>query len=334
MPRCFGGRGLFAEPKQFQNAILTDSLTGKPTTINQPTVLGRVGFPLDENREAIAARYHGAERGIGIRNAPSVSKNHAVLAFEDGGWKVFDLASEHGTYVNGFGVGKRGMALEFGDTLQLADRAFVFALAEIERNIALLVGNSGTGKGRLRGVKNDLRAMEKTLRTRGCFAEVAVMQEEKATRDAVLRFLEYYARPGMMGDNSLFMFYYSGHGDFEEIITRGRRLHSNEVYPILGRMGGEKFLLLDCCRAASFTLAVPERTMVIGAADKKGLATEGPDILSMSINGALTRAFISEINGGTAGKVNLSLIARRMAEHKGLVWAGERVFTEGPTLYI
>lgn len=62
----------------------------------------------------------GRSRAARIRFAdPAVSRRHAVLhRLDDGGWLLTDLASTHGTRVNGRAI-HTGAALRDGDQLQL-----------------------------------------------------------------------------------------------------------------------------------------------------------------------------------------------------------------------
>jgi hypothetical protein len=62
----------------------------------------------------------GRSRGARIRFADSaVSRRHAVLhRLDDGGWLLTDLASTHGTRLNGRAI-RIGAALHDGDELQL-----------------------------------------------------------------------------------------------------------------------------------------------------------------------------------------------------------------------
>jgi FHA domain-containing protein len=62
----------------------------------------------------------GRSRSARIRFAdPGVSRRHAVLhRLDDGGWLLTDLASTHGTRVNGRPI-RIGAAIHDGDQLQL-----------------------------------------------------------------------------------------------------------------------------------------------------------------------------------------------------------------------
>ena len=62
----------------------------------------------------------GRSRAARIRFAdPAVSRRHAVLhRLDDGGWLLTDLASTHGTRVNGRAI-RTGATLRDGDQLQL-----------------------------------------------------------------------------------------------------------------------------------------------------------------------------------------------------------------------
>src|SRR5256714_1875406 len=65
---------------------------------------------------------------------PSVSRRHALIRREDEGFKVLDLESLNGTFVNGVPVSER--ALEHGDLIAVGDVSLLFLLHEAEEGAA------------------------------------------------------------------------------------------------------------------------------------------------------------------------------------------------------
>jgi len=59
---------------------------------------------------------------------PSVSRQHCLISGDDAGFKVTDLNSRNGTFVNDLPVGQRPLA--HGDSLKVGDYLFIFLLAE------------------------------------------------------------------------------------------------------------------------------------------------------------------------------------------------------------
>src|SRR5437870_1199223 len=59
---------------------------------------------------------------------PSLSRHHCVLSREDDGYKIRDLESRNGTFVNGVAV--KEIQLRHGDQISVGDSVFVFLLKE------------------------------------------------------------------------------------------------------------------------------------------------------------------------------------------------------------
>lgn len=75
-----------------------------------------------ERREMVIGRGDGAD--IRVDN-PLVSRTHATVSFERGAWRVTDLKSPNGLYVNGEQV--QGKALQVGDRIELGQHVLIFA---------------------------------------------------------------------------------------------------------------------------------------------------------------------------------------------------------------
>jgi hypothetical protein len=78
-----------------------------------------------DRREMVIGRGEGAD--IRVDNA-LVSRTHATISFEEGAWRVKDLHSPNGLYVNGERV--EGRALQVGDRIELGQHVLVFAGAD------------------------------------------------------------------------------------------------------------------------------------------------------------------------------------------------------------
>ncbi len=75
-----------------------------------------------DRRELVIGRGEGAD--IRVDN-PLVSRAHAVVSFERGAWRVADLKSPNGLYVNGEQV--KVHDLQVGDRIELGQHVLIFA---------------------------------------------------------------------------------------------------------------------------------------------------------------------------------------------------------------
>lgn len=75
-----------------------------------------------ERREMVIGRGDGAD--IRVDN-PLVSRAHATVSFEGGAWRITDLKSPNGLYVNGEQVDRRD--LQVGDRIELGQHVLIFA---------------------------------------------------------------------------------------------------------------------------------------------------------------------------------------------------------------
>jgi len=74
--------------------------------------------------EIVLGRHSEADLRLPL---PDVSRRHCRLAWSSGVWRVFDLQSANGTYVNGESVNEA--TLHPGDTLKIGGFAFLVAIA-------------------------------------------------------------------------------------------------------------------------------------------------------------------------------------------------------------
>ncbi len=96
-------------------AILTKERTGE--TIN----IDKEEFILGKNPNRV---------DFAIRDNKAVSRVHASISWEDEGYRIKDLGSLNGTFVNSAPVGEEGMLLENDDVIELADEMFRLRLKE------------------------------------------------------------------------------------------------------------------------------------------------------------------------------------------------------------
>lgn len=68
-----------------------------------------------------------------VRDNNTVSRTHASITWsEEDNYKIVDLGSMNGTYVNGEGVGQEGKSIADGDLIELSDECFRLHLKEFE----------------------------------------------------------------------------------------------------------------------------------------------------------------------------------------------------------
>ena len=96
-------------------AILTKERTGE--TIN----IDKEAFILGKNPNRV---------DFAIRDNKAVSRVHACISWENEGYRIKDLGSLNGTFVNSTPVGEEGMLLENDDVIELADEMFRLRLKE------------------------------------------------------------------------------------------------------------------------------------------------------------------------------------------------------------
>ena len=84
-------------------------------------------YKLDQERVSLG-------RGPGVDLAfddEAMSREHAAIEFQAGGYRIRDLASTNGVYVNDAHVATG--ELKHGDRFQLGDHVFTFVLEEVAR---------------------------------------------------------------------------------------------------------------------------------------------------------------------------------------------------------
>ncbi len=194
-----------------------------------------------DHRDTILGREPTAELSF---EEHSVSRSHARVAYDAGGYVIEDLGSTNGTFVHGIRV-TRGR-LESGDRFQLGPKVVVrFALIDkLERDLLSRLVESSTRDG-LTGAFNRSFFAERLS------AEIAYAQRH-GTKVAVLMVdLDHFK-----GINDT-----HGHAVGDEVLTAvaremGRSLRAEDV---LARYGGEEFVVLARAATRLDTLRLAER---------------------------------------------------------------------------
>ncbi len=108
--------------------IAKEIVESRPENANTPALIGvsndSIGrqFLLRKNKIKIGRR---ASCDI-VLSEPSVSSVHAQIIYDRKEWKVFNLLSSNGTFVNGEKVTER--AIKMGDLLAFGGSEFVFSM--------------------------------------------------------------------------------------------------------------------------------------------------------------------------------------------------------------
>ena len=97
-------------------AVLTKVRTGEKKTIDRPE------FVLGKNPN---------HADFAIRDNNTVSRIHASVKWSEEGYRIIDLGSMNGTFVNGVRVDSEGVLLNSGDTIELSDEIFGITLRSI-----------------------------------------------------------------------------------------------------------------------------------------------------------------------------------------------------------
>jgi hypothetical protein len=115
-----------SEERRFQVVIPDAALEQRPRYfVPMRLVLQPDGTYLDLRKpEVVLGRHSEADVRLPL---PDVSRRHCRLAWSGGVWRVFDLQSVNGTYVNGERVDEA--TLHPSDTLQVGSFTFRVALA-------------------------------------------------------------------------------------------------------------------------------------------------------------------------------------------------------------
>ena len=110
-------------------------------------------IPLDQERHVIGKF---ATADIVLAN-PYVSRQHAQISLDHGEYKITDLGSKNGTYVNGVRLGTEARVLNNGDQIELGENQVVLRFQAWTSTLTLPASSAPTGS---KGVAMDPRSRE------------------------------------------------------------------------------------------------------------------------------------------------------------------------------
>jgi hypothetical protein len=213
-------------------------------------------------------------------------------------------------------------SLRLASALLLAALAAWFctsrAYAEPLRRTAVIVGSNAAAPGRkpLRYSEHDARAFAAVLIELGGFApdDVHVLIEPEPSLE--LNTLDHaLARPG--ADESLLVFYYSGHADASALYPRGRPLSFAELRTRLGdRRAAIRLGIIDACRGGGFTGA-KGLTEVAPFEVTLPMALESEGSILIASSSGLEDAHESELLGGSFFTHHWNAGLRGAGDHNG-----------------
>lgn len=319
--------------------------------LDRATHLGRAGFVL-ENRiqkpfdfasytnRPLPAEFHRAETVIAIDPIYRyVSRNHALLLPEEDKYYLLDLNSLNGTYVGEDRVQQRvllneGEKFSLGSTNHLGVQfSLHYSLAQ-PTNAALLNGYSG---GNLRGIPRDMDEMKKFLESRkGFTGNISLLLEGFTTYENIISSLEQYKRT--LTEESLFMFYFAGHGDAEKGLTlRWGHLSPQELYAHLDNIRGRKIVIIDACHAGKFLEEqyLPENTLAFVATHAEQVAYEGfhGTLSDADYMGHFTRALLKVLEE-RPHQVDLKKLRTEVGQNFRLAKHGQEPQVRGRTIFL
>jgi hypothetical protein len=150
------------------------------------------------------------------------------------------------------------------------------------RSVAVLVGANAPAPGRdaLRFALGDAKLMADTLARTGRFAkdDIVTLLEPKP-RQLVAELERIAAAPSEPDGPGLFVFYYSGHSDGQQLFPGGEALALTELRAVIRRLPARvRVAILDTCRGGGWTntkglsVGPPLRTIDLLDADTAGTA--------------------------------------------------------------
>lgn len=291
-------------------------------------------------------------------DAPSVSRNHAIIypPYNGTPGMLEDLNSLNGTHINGRRIAPGFKNhLSAGDTISFESvsldyfplnappESSVFtACGEASHgvNYGLMVGCDG---GNLKGVINDVKKLSHILEERGFEGNIHQLLNGDATKSNILANLAKFR--ALTTDHSIFLFYFSGHGDYfgglglDGFIIPGR-LGPTKLLDELSDFRGQKLLILDGCYTSAFARDnLPPRTVVIGTEGKayedyaqsmlkpgsEGVFQDEPNIM-----GLCTRALYKSLKDNT-GRVNVEYLVDQIKADRRIKIHNQNICFSGQT---
>jgi hypothetical protein len=169
------------------------------------------------------------------------------------------------------------------------------------RPVAVLVGANAPAPGReaLRYALGDATLMADTLARTGRFAKGDIITLLEPSPAQILAALERAGRTAEQpGGAGLFVFYYSGHSDGQQVFPRGEALALTELRAVIARLPARvRVAILDTCRGGAWT-------------NTKGLSV-GPPLRAVDL-----------LDADTAGTALLSSSSGMENAHEAAVYGG------------
>ena len=169
------------------------------------------------------------------------------------------------------------------------------------RPFAVLVGANAPAPGRepLRYALGDATLMADTLARTGRFAKEDIVTLLEPSPREILARLEDAARTAEApGGAGLFVFYYSGHSDGQQVFPRGEALALSELRAVIARLPARvRVAILDTCRGGAWT-------------STKGLSV-GPALRALDL-----------LDADTAGTALLSSSSGMENAHEAAIYGG------------
>ncbi|MFH0700864.1 MAG: FHA domain-containing protein [Candidatus Woesearchaeota archaeon] len=337
--------------KILQLRAINPGLEEVVVNIDRPTHIGRAksnGSTTPTDYQEATGRplpkdFHDAEICFQL-DSPTVSRNHALirrhpkraglfqsLFTEKEEYEIVDLNSKNGVRVNGKKEDK--CVLNPSDRLKIGNIEFKVSYTESSgKNYALLVGSDG---GNLRGVSADIAAMQQFWGQRKGFTleNISTLVNGSATYDKVFTRLEDAKRT--CSDESLFIFYFSGHGK-KGVYLSDKKINPETLYAHMDHIRGKKLIIIDACHAGDFaeTEKLPEKTLLMLASQKDQKAHEEyhGTLMNPDYIGNFTRALL-KILDKQPHEINLKQVERELGDDFRLYARGQSPKVTGYTIF-
>jgi hypothetical protein len=223
------------------------------------------------------------------------------------------------------------------------------------RRFAVLVGNNegAPGMHMLYFAEDDALKMEQVLTTAGGYepGDVRVLLNERRStvQEVMVEIREDIARAKVAGDETLFLFYYSGHADDSRLQLGSSYLQYEILDGLIERSGADvRLAFLDACqsgamtgtkggkRAPSFVFDVTERLgasgqVVITSSSSDEASQESDEIGGSYFTHFLTSGLLGAADGNADQRVTLEEAYQYVYHETVYRTAGSRSGTQHPT---